>query len=456
MSSNSTKPNLLVVDDENSILESLGRLLKKEKYNVFLKSSAEAALPILEREKIALLLTDLRLPKMSGLELMKLSRQLSPETEIILMTAYGSVELAVESIKEGAYDFITKPIKRAALLKTLEKALEKQLLVSENRELRRKLSAVKDEKLLIGNSSTFRQTQELIAQVAPSNANVLLLGESGTGKELAAHSIHRLSQRALKPFITVNCAALPESIIESELFGYVKGAFTGAETPRQGRFMQANGGTLFLDEIGELAPHIQVKLLRILQEGKFEAVGSDKTVKTDFRLIAATHKNLKKEVTEGRFREDLYYRLNVISITIPPLRERLDDIPLLSAHFLQKYNKKNSKNIKGISSETLDILTSYHWPGNVRELENVIERGVVLCRDEILDIMDLPPELTTLPPQSKSISVTIGLPLGEIEKQIIKETLKFTQGNKKEAARILGIAVRTIYRRVSDNKELLE
>ncbi len=450
------QPQILIVDDEQSILDSLERLLKRERYLVSRAGSAEEALTVLQREAISLLLTDLRLPKMSGLELLPLVKRLAPETEIVLMTAYGSVESAVQAMKEGAYDFITKPIKRAPLLKTIAKALEKQKLVRENRELRRLLEESQGSRTLVGNSAPFRQMRDLLNQVAQSEANILIYGESGTGKEVVARAIHKASARAQGPFIPVNSAALPESIIEAELFGYVKGAFTGADSPRQGRFSKANHGTLFLDEIGELKPQIQIKLLRILQEGVFEPVGSDKPVKTDFRLLAATNKDLKKEVAEGRFREDLYYRLNVISMTIPPLRDRMEDIPLLAAHFIERASAKNKKTMKAISDAALDILTSWHWPGNVRELENVIERGVVLARGDIMEHTDLPPEMQTAPTRELSITVPVGLPLEQVERRLIRETLKMTNGNKKDAAKLLGIAVRTIYRRIAEDSHLLD
>ncbi|MDA3864309.1 MAG: sigma-54 dependent transcriptional regulator [Deltaproteobacteria bacterium] len=444
-------PLILVVDDEKSILKSLSRILIRENYQVITCEDPREAVEVLRNEYVSLLLSDLKMKNIDGLSLLKMSRKISPESEIIIMTAYGSVEVAVEAIKEGAYDFITKPIKKAQLLKTIDKALEKQKLVRENRSLRKELALRKKQNILVGNSPVFKKTMDLISQVSDSKANVLIYGESGTGKELAAKTIHNLSPRSGEPFVAVNCAALPESIIESELFGYVKGAFTGASSGRQGRFIQADGGTLLLDEIGELASHLQVKLLRVLQEGVIEQVGADKAVQADIRLIAATHKDLRKEVEKGKFREDLFYRLNVINVTMPPLRNRLDDIPLLVTHFIDKFNKKNNKEIKGIDESALEILSSYHWPGNVRELENIIERAVVLTREDIIRIKDLPPELTSVPYQGTSISVQIGTPLEDIENKIIKETLRFTDGNKKDAAKLLGIATRTIYRRVSED-----
>jgi DNA-binding NtrC family response regulator len=444
--------HILVVDDEESILDSLERILKRKGFKVTCKNNSEDALEFIKKEDISLIITDLRLPKMSGLDLLKLAKKVAPHIEIILMTAYGSVEIAVESIKEGAYDFVTKPVKRAQLLKTIEKALEKQLLVIENIELRKKLKE-KKKQLLVGHSQVFRKTMELIEQVAMSQATILIQGESGTGKELAAKTIQNLSNRKEKPFVVLNCGALPESIIESELFGYVKGAFTGADRNRQGRFVKAHKGTLFLDEIGELSPGIQVKLLRVLQEGEFEPLGSDKTIKVDVRFLAASNKNLAKEVEAGNFRKDLYYRLNVISVTLPSLRERKEDLPLLSTHFLNISNDKNNKSIKGVSQKVQDVFDSYSWPGNVRELENIIERAVVLSKSDFIELEDLPFEISSIPSIKSFIRVKIGTSLEEIEKTIIKETLNFTNGNKTDAAKLLGIAKRTIYRRLADENE---
>ncbi len=444
------EPSLLLVDDEAGILDSLRRLLERDGYVVSCARSAEEALGILQRESFDLLVTDLRLPHLSGLELLRLVRRMAPETEVILMTAYGQIEDAVEAMKEGAYDFLQKPVKRAALVKTLDRAMERRKLVQENRQLRARLDSAEQDRLLVGQSPAFRHLMELVRQVASSEATVLLRGESGTGKELAARAIHRLSARAAAPFVAVNCAALPESIIESELFGYVKGAFTGAGADRPGRFRQADGGTLFLDEIGDLAPHLQVKLLRVLQEGEIEPVGADRPVPVNVRLLAATHRDLEAAVAQGRFRADLYYRLNVISVRLPTLSERPDDIALLAAHFMEQFNRKNNKRFLGITQQALDVLASYPWPGNVRELENVMERAVVLGRGDFISLEHLPPELTEITPSGGSITLPIGVPMEEVERTMIRETLRFTGGNKQDAARLLGIATRTIYRRLAE------
>jgi two-component system, NtrC family, response regulator HydG len=323
-----TAPTILVVDDEASIVESLQKIFERESLRVLTAGSGGEALELLRREPVSVLLTDLMMPGMSGMDLLRASKSIAPETETVLMTAYGTVENAVDAMKQGAYDFVTKPIKRAHLLRVVGKAMEKRSLVQENRSLRAQLAAEK-RRALIGQSLAWRRTMEIMMQAAPSQATVLLLGESGTGKELLARAIHESSARATGPFVPVNCAALPETILEAELFGYEKGAFTGAVQRHDGRFVQADGGTLFLDEIGEIPTHVQVKLLRVLQEGEVERLGG-RTLKVDLRLVAATNQDLRAAVREGRFREDLYYRLNVIAVPIPPLRDRRDDIPLLA------------------------------------------------------------------------------------------------------------------------------
>ncbi|MBU1218594.1 sigma-54 dependent transcriptional regulator [Myxococcota bacterium] len=444
---------ILLVDDEPGILSSLEKLLLREGYTVFTADTGERALEVIKSEDIDLILTDLRLPDFDGIELIKLVKKFGREPEIILMTAFGSVETAVNAMKMGAYDFITKPVKKAQLMKTISKALEKHSLVKENMRLKSMLRSESGTQKMTGTSDAFRKMVDLINSVAKSNATVLLQGESGTGKELASRAIHDASNRSDRPFVILNCGALPETIIESELFGYTKGAFTGADKDRMGKIRQADGGTLFLDEIGELKPSLQVKLLRVLQEGIVEPVGSDSGFRVNFRLICATHRDLKKMVAEGTFREDLFYRLNVICITVPPLRDRLDDIPLLCASFIKKFNAKNSKNIRGIDHDALEILLSWPWGGNVRELENIIERAVVLTRTDFITTSDLPPELTHEPAMKSSLSVPIGVPLEEIELKIIRETLKFTDGNKASAARLLGITTRTIYRKLSEEDE---
>ncbi|HEX2570255.1 MAG TPA: sigma-54 dependent transcriptional regulator [Polyangia bacterium] len=441
-------PTLLIVDDEASNLESLTRIFMREGLQVLTAPGGREALEILRKQRVDVLLTDLMMANTSGMDLLKAVRSLGCEAEVIVMTAYGTVESAVEAMKEGAYDFITKPLKRAHVVRVVGKALEKQSLLVENRALKAQLENVR-RRPIVGGSLAMRRTLEMVTQAAPSAATVLLLGESGTGKEILARQIHDLSPRAGRPFMPVNCAAIPEGILEAELFGYERGAFTGAVTRRDGRFAQADGGTLFLDEIGEIAPAVQVKLLRVLQEGEIERLGG-KSQKIDIRLVAATNKDLKRAVAEGHFREDLYYRLNVIAVTVPPLRDRRDDIPLLVDHFLGRFREKNRKEVLGCSRAALELLVEYDWPGNVRELENAVERAVVLTKAQIIDVDDLPREVRgpSGGAGGRTLSFEIGTPLEDIERRVIHETLKYTRGDKRLAAQLLGIATRTIYRKL--------
>jgi two-component system response regulator HydG len=452
MNLRAASPTLLVVDDEPSNLESLERIFAREGLSVMTAPDGKEGLEVLRKRRVDVLLTDLMMPGVTGVDLLKATRQISPETEVVLMTAYGTVETAVEAMREGAYDFITKPLKRAHVVRVVEKALEKQSLLVENRALKAQLEATR-RRPIVGQSLSIRRTFEVVQQAAPSAATVLLLGESGTGKELLARQIHELSPRAGRAFVPVNCAAIPEGILEGELFGYEKGAFTGAVTRRDGRFAHADGGTLFLDEIGEIPLSVQVKLLRVLQEGEIERLGG-KAQKIDIRLVAATNKDLRKAVSEGRFREDLFYRLNVIAVNVPPLRDRRDDVPLLVDHFLGRYREKNQKPVSGCTRAALDAMLGYEWPGNVRELENTVERAVVLTKSNIIDVDDLPREVLGAPAAfgagagQKALSFEIGTPLEEIELRVIHETLRHTKGDKKLAAQLLGIATRTIYRKL--------
>ena len=442
---------VLVVDDERAILDSLAKVFRREGFEVLTAAGGDEALEILRNHRIGVMVTDLMMPKVTGMDLLKAAKTVAPETEVVLMTAYGTVETAVEAMKEGAYDFVTKPLKRPHVVRIVRNALEKQSLVIENRALRAKLLE-KRRSTIIGTSLAWRRAMDVVMQAAVSEATLLLLGESGTGKELLARAIHDHSQRAGKPFVPINCAAIPESILEAELFGYEKGAFTGATSRREGRFEAAHGGTHFLDEIGDLSRQVQVKLLRVLQEGEIERLGgAGKAQAIDIRLIAATNVDLAKAVREGRFREDLYYRLNVVPIEVPPLRERRDDIPLLVQHFVQLYADKNGKSITGCSRRAVELLFDYAWPGNVRELENAIERAVVLSRASTIDEDDLPREVrdaVALGIDAPTLSFPIGTPLSEIEMRVIRETLRHTRGDKRLAAKLLGIATRTIYRRL--------
>ncbi len=439
---------ILLVDDEVAHLETLERLFRKEGHEVVTASGGQQALDLMREQKFHLVITDLMMPDIDGMDVLKLAQTLQPDTEVILMTAFGTVERAVKGMKEGAYDFVPKPIKRATILKAAEKALERQALVVENKELKARLADLEEERTIVGQSPLMREAVDRVRQVAPSDATVLITGESGTGKELFAEMIYRLSHRSDDPFIAVNCAALPESILESELFGYEKGAFTGANERKMGRFEAADGGTLFLDEIGEMSPQVQVKLLRVLQEGEFERLGANRPTEVDVRIVAATNKNLEAELEEDNFREDLYYRLNVIGIKIPPLRHRLEDVPILAEHFLQVYRAENDREISGFSAEALDTLQDYDWPGNVRELENAIERAVVLDTDNLIDVDDLSEHVESGSSEGRHITIPLGTSLEEIEQMVLHETLKMTQGDKKLAAKLLGIATRTIYRKL--------
>ncbi|MGZ3420716.1 MAG: sigma-54-dependent transcriptional regulator, partial [Polyangiales bacterium] len=396
--------------------------------------------------------TDLMMPGTSGLELLKALKTISPETEVVLMTAYGTVETAVQAMKEGAFDFVEKPLKRASIVKSVRLAASHQKLVAENKALKKKIEILTSREI-VGTSPALRKVLEVVTQAAPSMATVLVLGESGTGKELLARYLHERSARASRPFIAVNCAAIPESILEAELFGHEKGSFTGAVARREGRFAKAAGGTLFLDEIGELSPQVQVKLLRVLQEGEYEPIGGD-TQRADVRIVAATNRDLKREVAEGRFREDLYYRLNVIAVTAPPLRARREDIPLLVDHFLGSYAAKNGKTRLTASKPALQRLIDYPWPGNVRELENVIERAVVLCRGDQLGLEDLPEHIAQgeAAGVAGQITFAVGTPLEQLELQAIRETLRQVRGDKALAAQLLGISVRTIYRKLGESE----
>src|SRR5215467_3849692 len=438
-------PKILVVEDDAENRAAMVKVLESAEYKVVETDNGQQALDILNEDDIDILVTDLRLPVMDGVELLKRAKALEQDIEVIMITGHGTVEIAVEAIKEGAYDFITKPVKKAQLLRAVEKAAEKQYLSRENRELRQQLNQ-NGARRVVYASSEMRNIVRMVEQVAPSTATVLITGESGTGKEVIADAIHAASPRRLKPLIKVSCAALPDTLLESELFGYEKGAFTGANARKEGRFELANGGTLFLDEIGELSPSIQVKLLRVLQDGKFERLGGTRTIDADVRILAATNKDLHKEVEERRFREDLFYRLNVINIRIPGLRERKDDIQLLAMHFLKLYSEKNNKPIEGFSEDAMLALTSYDWPGNVRELENAIERAVVFTAGKQVPLSVLPQSVSAFAESRHSLTFKIGTPLRELEKKAIDITLQHTRGDKNMAARLLGIATRTIYR----------
>ena len=453
---NLPKQTVLIVDDQESIGLALSRLLSKEGYEVLLANEGEEALDILRENKVNVILSDLKMPKMDGLRLLKASKLIKPEVEVILITAHGTIEKAVGAMKDGAYDFITKPFKKIVIANMIRKAIEKQALVVENKYLHEQLahSGHDIHADIIGQSDVMRDVIKLAEQVAPSQASVLIQGENGTGKESIASLIHSIGARSDKPFIKVSCAALPDTLLESELLGTRKERLQAPLTRKKDVSELANEGTLFLDEIGEITPSIQVKLLRVLQEGEFERLGGTKVLRSNVRIISATNINLTNAIKQKRFREDLYYRLNVITINIPPLRERREDIPLLTSHFLKIYQKKNNKTIDGISEDVLDILTDYQWPGNVREIKNVIERAVVLTQGRVITQKDLPENIVRNRSEDRKITIPFGMPLREIEKKIIIETLRRSKGDKEVTANLLGITPRTIYRKMNSLEEV--
>jgi two-component system response regulator HydG len=440
------KPEILVVDDDSSHRQMLETVLSTEGYKVSHATDGQAAVQAVEEKFYDLILMDIRMNRMGGIEALKLIKDISPGIPIIIMTAYASVNTAVDAIKSGAYDYLTKPLDIDELKIHVEQALSYLKLERENRFLRERLKSEFDFSQIVGRSEPMMKLYETISLVAPSDATVLILGESGTGKELVANAIHQNSPRKDNPFIKINCAALPETLLESELFGHEKGAFTGASTQKKGRFHYAHTGTIFLDEIGEMPASTQVKILRVLQEQEFEPLGSVKSTKVDIRIIAATNRNLEDEIEKGNFREDLYYRLNVVSVKIPLLRERKDDILLLADYFLKKYSEKNKKMIKGFAPRTTDLLMRHTWPGNVRELENSVERAVILAREEMITPEHLPDALRKIDNADTvhETEFSYGRSLKEVEKQMILRTLEETNGNRTHASEILGISRRTL------------
>jgi two-component system NtrC family response regulator len=440
---------ILIADDEEGARRSLAQILAEDGYEVAEAPDGEAALRLVAQESPDVLLTDLRMPGMDGQELLTRVRQGYPDVVVVLMTAHGTIRSAVQALREGAEDYLTKPIDVEELEHLLARILKKKSLVAETRILRERLDEKYRFENIIGRSPEMLDVFRLVEQVAPSQASILITGESGTGKELIAQAVHQRSPRRDAPFVKVSCAALPETLLESELFGHERGAFTGALARRAGRFEIAAAGTIFLDEIGDVPPGMQVKLLRFLQDRQFERVGGNQTLTVDVRVITATHRDLPSLVREGKFRDDLYYRLNVIEINMPPLRSRSQDIPLLIDHFVRKYGTTNQKEVSGVSDETLTALMAYGWPGNVRELEHAIERGVVLARERVLDI-SLFPSLpkTAAPPRRESGPLVPGASLEEIERDAILKTLEAVGGSTARAAAILKISPRTIQYKV--------
>ncbi|MGQ9920918.1 MAG: sigma-54-dependent transcriptional regulator [Desulfobacca sp.] len=441
---------ILVVDDDANTREALAVSLKKTGHQVSLAATGTEALELVRQHPVALAIIDLKLPDMEGTDLFEALRIISPYTIAIMISARATVDEAVSALKLGIYDFITKDFRLQELRKVVNKALETQQLLQENQQLRQALQERLAGGRILGRSPTFLKVIHQVMQIAPLRSTVLITGESGVGKELIAEAIHRGSPRREKPLVKVNCGALPEGLIESELFGHEKGAFTGAHQQRKGRFELADTGTIFLDEVSEMPLNTQVKLLRVLQEGEFERVGGSKTLKVDVRVVAATNQNLEEMVAAGKFRKDLFYRLNVIHLEIPPLRARREDIPLLAQYFLDRFCLENNRPPMGFTPEAMQALKQYLWPGNVRELENVVERAVALCTGASVGLDDLPEELRQHSKVEDSIVIPVGASLEEIERLVIRQTLRKTGGDKEVTARILGIGLATLYRRLKE------
>lgn len=445
-------PNLLVVEDEKNTRDGLRQALE-DKFEIYVAADYASALNVLEAEKIDVLLTDLRLSGgADGMELLSKVRTLPSPPVCVLMTAYGSVDVAVEAMKRGAYDYVTKPLNLDKLEMLLLRALRSRRVEAENVQLRQELDKKYGLEKLIGNSPPMLKVFELVKQVANSTATVLIEGESGTGKELVAQALHQLSSRKSNPFVAVHCAALTEQLLESELFGHEKGSFTGAMSRRIGRFEEANHGTIFLDEIGEINASTQVKLLRVLGERTIQRVGSNQNISVDVRVVAATNKHLEAQVTEGKFREDLFFRLNVVPIHLPPLRERVEDIPLLASTFIKEFARQNNKKVLGLTSDAQQALLAYNWPGNVRELRTSMEYGVTLVRGERIGLKDLPERLLRSKPNLSpaSLSTQTDLNLEKMEKLFIEQALRVCNGNRTEAALKLGISRRTLHRKLKE------
>ena len=445
---------ILITDDEANIVSGLKYAFEDEGFSVLTAGNGLEAWHEINANSVDLVITDLRMPEMDGYELIKKISASYPTLPVIVLTGHGTIETAVETMRDGAIDFFTKPVDLDKLILVVKKSIKNSQLQEQNKKLTEEINKLRSQQRyskIIGKSGKLSEMMQIINQVASTKASVLITGESGTGKELVADAIVSLSDRKDKPFIKVHCASLSESLLESELFGHEKGAFTGATAQKRGRFELADGGTIFLDEIGEINPSTQVKILRVLQEREFERVGGEKTIKVDVRVIAATNRNLLEEVKKGAFREDLYYRLNVVHIEVPPLRERKEDIELLALNFLDQFNKEDGRKIEGISSQARKALLSYDWPGNIRELKNSIESSVVLARGNIIQLEDLPAQITSQVAENKS-SITIDLPvtMEEAERKIILSTIEYCAGNKSRASELLEIGRKTLHRKLNE------
>lgn len=436
--------NILIIDNEKRMCGVLKAALELDQHHVDVAYDGDVGIQKFQKGEFDIVITDLKMPGKDGIEVLDAIKKLSPETEVILMTAYASAQTAVEAMRKGAYDYLIKPFEMVEMKLKVKQILDKKTLANENIDLKSKLKDKYSLENIIGQSEAMQKVYQMVEKVAPRDATVLIRGESGTGKELIAQAIHQLSHRATGPFVAVNCAALPETLLESELFGHEKGAFTGAEKQKRGRFELAVGGTIFLDEIGDISAATQVKLLRVLQTKEITRLGSEQTVSVDVRTITATNRNLEELMKKSVFRDDLYYRLNVFPIPLPPLRERREDIPELAIHFLQKNNQPADK----IDPQTMRALMNYHWPGNIRELENIIERMIILSGDDKITTDFLPPQFRGILPGSDSLSIDIpdeGISIDEVEKELIHQALKKAGGNKSKAAKLLGITRRKLY-----------
>lgn len=436
--------HILVADDEPAQREMVSGFLKKQGFDVTAADSGEKALELFRQESFELVLTDQKMTRMSGVELLQAVHAINPETPVILITAFGTIEAAVAALKQGAMDYLTKPLNLDELLHRIRQVSDHHRILNENRELREALQERHRIEGIVGESGAMLEVLSMVRRAAPSEATVLIRGESGTGKELIAKAIHFGSPRARGPLVKVNCAALPEALLESELFGHEKGAFTGAVASRQGRFELANGGTIFLDEIGDLPLHLQAKLLRVLQEREYEKVGSSRPVKVNVRILAASHRPLEALIKAGQLREDLYYRLNVVTILIPPLRERRSDLSLLIEHFVRRFAEKNGKTIRGLTPEGRDILLRYDYPGNVRELENIIERAVVLTRDDVIASGDLPLTVQESEIADRDPETNLTAAVEALERRMIRDALARSDGVQTRAAELLGMGERAL------------
>ncbi len=454
----SGRPNILLVDDDERLRTAVGKVLAAEGHRVICAGAGREALDLLKTRGIALVLCDLLLPDLEGTALLKSARELQPEVEVVMITGHGSIEKAVESMRSGAYDFVEKPIDSSGLLKIVAQALEKQRLSSENRQLRRRLQQGRSLEALIGDSPLMQAVKKLVARIAPTNVTVLIQGESGTGKEIVADALHSLSDRRDKRLLKISCAAIPETLLESELFGHEQGAFTGAAAAKPGKFELADGGTLLLDEIAEMSPHLQAKLLRVLQDGTFQRLGGTRNLQADVRLLAATHADLPEKIAERQFRQDLYYRINTVRISLPPLRDRREDIPLLAGHFLRRFSTEMRREVRDITPTAMEQMLRHSWPGNVRELEHAIQRAVAVAGDNSVADFDFAP--STAPGgdspaddlDRSQVTIPIGTTLDEARRRIVEATIGQCGGNKLQAARILGIPPRTMYRRFANLK----